>query len=64
MNYLKLSWTVKSHRMKQLPDTGVGLEMERNLSSAFIQLPHYGTRCSTVLLIDEGREYNFCGKNF
>ncbi|MGH8461157.1 MAG: NRDE family protein [Stenotrophobium sp.] len=32
-----------------LPDTGVGLEMERFLSSPFICSPTYGTRCSTVL---------------
>jgi len=35
-----------------LPDTGIGLERERALSSLFIKTPVYGTRCSTVLLID------------
>jgi len=35
-----------------LPDTGVGLELERILSAAFIKSPDYGTRCSTVLLVD------------
>lgn len=35
-----------------LPDTGIGLEWERMLSTAFIQTPEYGTRCSTVLLVD------------
>jgi uncharacterized protein with NRDE domain len=35
-----------------LPDTGIGLERERALSSMFIKTPVYGTRCSTVLLID------------
>ena len=35
-----------------LPDTGVGLELERILSAAFIKSPNYGTRCSTVLLVD------------
>lgn len=35
-----------------LPDTGVGPERERALSAAFILTPEYGTRCSTVLLID------------
>lgn len=33
-----------------LPDTGVGLERERFLSSPFIVSPDYGTRCSTVVL--------------
>lgn len=32
----------------ELPDTGIGLELERLLSSPFILSPHYGTRCSTV----------------
>lgn len=36
-----------------LPDTGVGLERERMLSSMFIKSPSYGTRCSTVLLVDK-----------
>jgi uncharacterized protein with NRDE domain len=35
-----------------LPDTGVGLEMERTLSPPFIVAHTYGTRCTTVLLID------------
>lgn len=36
-----------------LPDTGVGIEMERVLSSRFIHLPQgsYGTRASTLLSI-------------
>jgi len=32
-----------------LPDTGVGLELERTLSPLFIVGEHYGTRASTVL---------------
>ena len=38
----------------QLPRTGVGLEWERLLSSAFIRAPDYGTRCSTIIRIDVG----------
>jgi len=36
----------------ELPDTGVGLEWERVLSSLFVTSPVYGTRSSTVLLVD------------
>lgn len=36
----------------QLPDTGVGLERERALSAMFIKSPGYGSRCSTVILVD------------
>jgi uncharacterized protein with NRDE domain len=35
-----------------LPNTGVGLELERRLSSAFIRGHDYGTRASTILAID------------
>jgi uncharacterized protein with NRDE domain len=37
----------------ELPDTGVGLELERWLSSPFITGSDYGTRASTLLLLDE-----------
>jgi uncharacterized protein with NRDE domain len=33
-----------------LPSTGVPLEVERYLSSVFIDMPHYRTRCSTVVV--------------
>jgi len=35
----------------ELPDTGIGLERERWLSSAFIRGESYGTRASTVVAI-------------
>jgi uncharacterized protein with NRDE domain len=35
----------------ELPDTGVGLEIERRLAAPFIHGPQYGTRASSVLLI-------------
>jgi uncharacterized protein with NRDE domain len=38
-----------------LPDTGVGLELERALSPPFVRGERYGTRCSSVVLVgDEG----------
>lgn len=37
---------------EELPRTGVSLEWERMLSSAFIRAPGYGTRSSTVILQD------------
>lgn len=36
-----------------LPDTGVGLELERMLSPPFVRGARYGTRCSTVVLVDD-----------
>ena len=42
----------------KLPDTGLPVEMERAASSIFINSPGYGTRCSTVVLVDaDGKAY-------
>lgn len=37
---------------EELPRTGVSLEWERLLSAAFVRSPAYGTRSSTVLVLD------------
>jgi uncharacterized protein with NRDE domain len=42
-----------------LPDTGVGLDLERLLSPAFIKTPGYGTRSSTVILVDYANHVSF-----
>ncbi len=36
-----------------LPDTGVGIALERALSPPFVKGPRYGTRCSTVVVTGE-----------
>ncbi len=42
----------------QLPRTGVSLQWERLLSSAFVRAPDYGTRYSTIIRIESpGRAY-------
>lgn len=42
----------------ELPQTGISVEWERLLSSAFVRADDYGTRCSTVFRIDHaGRAY-------
>lgn len=43
----------------QLPETGIGLERERELSSMFIKSPGYGSRCSTVILVDQENRVEF-----
>ena len=43
---------------------GVGLELERVLSTAFIRTPNYGTRCSTVLLVDRSGRARFEERSF
>jgi uncharacterized protein with NRDE domain len=44
---------------EQLPDTGVGLVRERALSAMFIKTNGYGTRCSTVMLVDYNDNISF-----
>lgn len=48
----------------KLPDTGVGLERERVLSSMFIKSPGYGTRCSTVIMVGNDNEVSFTERVF
>ncbi len=47
-----------------LPDTGIGLEKERWLSSVFIPGEHYGTRCSTVILLDASGQLRMYERTF
>jgi uncharacterized protein with NRDE domain len=47
-----------------LPDTGIGLERERALSSMFIKTNGYGTRCSTVIMISRDDRVLFAERVF
>ena len=49
---------------KELPDTGVGLKWERILSSIFIVSPVYGTRSSSVIMIDRKNHVTFIERVF
>ncbi len=48
----------------ELPSTGVSLEWERRLSPLFVNFDGYGTRSSTVLLIDKQGEVFFYERSF
>jgi len=48
----------------ELPDTGVGLQRERELSPSFIADERYGTRASTVMLVSRNREVLFIERAF
>ena len=48
----------------QLPDTGVGLELERLLSPIFIESERYGTRSCSVLLVGRDGEARFVERSF
>ena len=47
-----------------LPDTGIDRRWEKQLSAAFIQAPGYGTRASTVLLVEQDGEVHFRERSF
>ncbi|EAR21201.1 NRDE family protein [Nitrococcus mobilis] len=47
-----------------LPDTGIGLEWERALAPMFIITHRYGTRCSTVIIMNEYNETLFAERTF
>jgi len=44
---------------EHLPHTGLSIERERALSSMFIKTENYGSRCSTVILIDRNNRVYF-----
>ncbi len=49
---------------RALPSTGISRDWEKLLSAAFIGAPGYGTRASTVLLMDHDGEVHFRERSF
>ena len=49
---------------EELPDTGVGLEVERMLSPIFIKSEKYGTRSSTIITVDKHNTVRFVEKTY
>ncbi|MCD2137368.1 NRDE family protein [Salinicoccus halitifaciens] len=47
-----------------LPDTGLSKALERELSPLFINMDKYGTRCSTVILIDQSDKVTFVERTY
>lgn len=48
----------------QLPQTGVSLEMERLLAPAFVEMQDYGTRTTTIILVDRNNLVHFWERSF
>ncbi|MFQ5935099.1 MAG: NRDE family protein, partial [Acidiferrobacterales bacterium] len=48
----------------ELPSTGVDIEHERVLSPLFVSTPSYGTRSSTVILLDRESTVTFIERSF
>lgn len=51
-------------RPEDLPQTGVGPELEKVLSAKFINTPTYGTVCSTVVQVDRNGRFHFHERGF
>lgn len=51
-------------RDEELPSTGVSLEIERLLAPAFIRGPAYGTRSSTVVIVERSGRTTFEERSF
>jgi uncharacterized protein with NRDE domain len=49
---------------EQLPDTGVGKELERLLSAQFIVSEAYGTRATTSLWLDASGGFSWQESNY
>ncbi len=49
---------------EELPDTGIGRERERLLSSAFVVSPDYGTRSSTAIIVSSKGRITFLERAF
>lgn len=47
----------------ELPETGLDKETENKISSVFVELPEYGTRSSTVILVDKHNNVTFIEKS-
>ncbi|WNW12943.1 NRDE family protein [Pseudomonas sp. DTU_2021_1001937_2_SI_NGA_ILE_001] len=50
--------------LAELPDTGVGVQTETLLSSIFIASPNYGTRASTVLIVNQDGSQRIIERSF
>ncbi len=50
--------------LDETPDTGLPPEWERALSSPFVVHERYGTRCSTVLLVESDGRTTMCERRF
>lgn len=48
----------------QLPETGLSKEMEKAVSSIFISTDEYGTRCSSLLFIDNEGNIEFTERRY
>lgn len=61
-------WDVLADRQRpdvaNLPETGIERNLEQALGAIFVQLPDYGTRCSTLLSVSREGHVRFSERRF
>ncbi|CAN5469588.1 NRDE family protein [soil metagenome] len=64
LQLIQMLYNVDHALDEELPDTGVGPELERKLSSMFIKMDDYGTRRTSLLKISRDGKYYFTERTF
>jgi uncharacterized protein with NRDE domain len=54
----------KRYPIEMLPDTGLSKEAEKAVSSVFIETENYGTRSSTLVIVDKGKKVHFAERTY
>ena len=54
----------KTYPLEILPNTGLPDEKEKAVSAAYIKTEDYGTRCSTIILMDQNGEVTFIERTY
>lgn len=54
----------KTYPLEKLPDTGLAKDLEKAVSSIFIETDNYGTRSSTIVTVDNNRTVHFAEKSY
>lgn len=52
------------YSIEKLPDTGLPKEIEKAVSSVFIETENYGTRSSTLVIVDQNNRIKFIEKTY
>lgn len=60
----KILQSKKTYPLDELPDTGLPKEMEKAVSSIFISTHDYGTRSSTVMMLDKNNYMRFTERSY
>jgi len=54
----------KTYPLEMLPETGLPDKKEKEVSAAYIKTEDYGTRCSTIILMDQNGEVTFMERTY